>query len=173
MKILQPPGWPRAVGYANGVAATGTVVFVAGQIGWNSQGEIVTDDLVGQVRQALQNVVAVLAEAGGRPEHITRMTWYLTDRGQYLARRREIGAVFREIIGVYQAAMTAVQVTALIEDRAQVEIEVTAVLPTRAQQRTAAGGALKPGTRRQGRRARTPRRRASTSTPVPTRSRRG
>jgi len=172
MKILQPPGWPRPLGYANGIAATGTVVFVAGQIGWNSQGAIVTDDLVGQVRQALQNVVAVLAEAGARPEHITRMNWYLTSKSQYLARRREIGAVFREVIGVYHAAMTAVEVTALVEDRAQVEIEVTAVLPAREQQRTAGAGS-KSGTQRRARRARTPRRRASTSAPAPTRSKRG
>src|SRR5262245_53180608 len=172
MKILQPAGWPRPVGYANGIAAAGTVVFVAGQIGWNSNGAIVTDDLVGQVRQALQNVVAVLAVAGARPEHITRMTWYLTNRSEYLARRREIGDVFREVIGAYHAAMTAFEVTALIEDRAQVEIEVTAVLPAR-DQRSASGGGPKSNTRRRARRARTPRRRASISTPAPTRSRRG
>ena len=173
MKILQPPGWPRPVGYANGIAATGTVVFVAGQIGWNSRGTIVTDDLVGQVRQALQNVVAVLAEAEARPEHITRMNWYLTSKSQYLARRREIGAVFREVIGVYHAAMTAVEVAALVEDRAQVEIEVTAVLPAREQPTTAGGAGSKSGTRRRAPRARTRRRRASTSTPARTRSTRG
>jgi enamine deaminase RidA (YjgF/YER057c/UK114 family) len=128
MKILQPAGWPRPSGYANGVAASGVVVFVAGQVGWNAQRQFDTDDLVAQVRQALANVAAVLAEAGATPQHITRMTWYLTDKREYLARSAEIGAVFRELVGGYQAAMTAVQVSALIEDRAKVEIEVTAVI---------------------------------------------
>jgi enamine deaminase RidA (YjgF/YER057c/UK114 family) len=129
MTILQPGGWTRPSGYANGVAATGTIVFVAGQVGWNARNEFETDDLVGQIRQALANVTAVLAAGGARPEHITRMTWYLTDAREYLARRREIGAVFRELIGGYHAAMTAVQVAALIEDGAKVEIEATAVVP--------------------------------------------
>ena len=129
MTILQPPGWRRPNGYANGVAATGTMVFVAGQVGWNARGEFETDDLVAQVRQALANVTAVLAEAGARPEHITRMTWYLIDKREFLARSQEIGAVFREAIGGYGAAMTAVEVRALIEDAAKVEIEVTAVIP--------------------------------------------
>jgi enamine deaminase RidA (YjgF/YER057c/UK114 family) len=129
MKVLQPSGWKRPRGYANGVVASGATVFVAGQVGWNAAGEFETDDLVGQVRQALANVVAVLAEAGAKPEHITRMTWYLTDRRDYLGRGQEIGAAYREIIGVYHAAMTAVEVSALIEDRAKVEIEVTAVIP--------------------------------------------
>ena len=128
MKILQPPGWAAPRGYVNGVAANGTHVFVAGQIGWNTQCQFETDDLVGQVRQALLNINAVLAEAGARPEHITRMTWYLTDKREYLARGREIGKVFRELVGVYHAAMSAVQVSALMEDRALVEIEVTAVV---------------------------------------------
>jgi enamine deaminase RidA (YjgF/YER057c/UK114 family) len=128
-KILQPAGWAPPRGYVNGVAAQGTQVFVAGQIGWNARCEFDSDDLVAQVRQALENVVAVLAVAGAKPEHITRMTWYLTDKREYLARGREIGAVFRELIGAYQAAMSAVQVGALLEDRAKVEIEVTAVLP--------------------------------------------
>jgi enamine deaminase RidA (YjgF/YER057c/UK114 family) len=129
MQILQPAGWSAPRGYVNGVAAHGTHVFVAGQIGWNARCEFETDDLVGQVRQALANVNAVLAEAGARPEHITRMTWYLTDKREYIARGKEIGAVFRELVGVYHAAMSALQVSALIEDRAKVEIEVTAVLP--------------------------------------------
>jgi enamine deaminase RidA (YjgF/YER057c/UK114 family) len=129
MRILQPPDWARPNGYANGVAASGLIVFVAGQVGWNARGEFETDDLVGQVRQALANVNAVLAEAGARPQHITRMTWYLIDKREYLARSREIGMVFRELVGAYQTAMTAVQVSALIEDRAKVEIEVTAVVP--------------------------------------------
>jgi enamine deaminase RidA (YjgF/YER057c/UK114 family) len=129
MKILQPPGWTPPRGYVNGVAAHGTTVFVAGQIGWNARCEFESDDLVAQVRQALLNVRAVLAEAGALPEHIARMTWYLVDRGEYLARAREIGVAFRETIGSYAVAMTAVQVSALMDERAKVEIEVTAVLP--------------------------------------------
>jgi len=129
MKLLQPAHWARPKGYANGVAVSGRQVFVAGMIGWDAQGAFHSDDLVAQVRQALQNVVEVLAEAGARPEHIVRMTWYLTDKREYLNRGKEIGAVFRELIGSFNAAMTAVQVVALIEDRAQVEIEVTAVIP--------------------------------------------
>jgi enamine deaminase RidA (YjgF/YER057c/UK114 family) len=125
---LQPAHWARPKGYANGVAATGTQVFVAGMIGWDAQGRFHSDDLVAQVRQALLNVVEVLAAGGARPEHITRMTWYLTDKREYAARVREIGAVFRELIGDFGIAMTAVQVAALIEDRALVEIEVTAVV---------------------------------------------
>jgi enamine deaminase RidA (YjgF/YER057c/UK114 family) len=127
--VLQPAGWAAPKGYANGVAATGLQVFVAGQIGWNAQCAFDSDDLVEQVRQTLANVKAVLAEAGARPHHITRMTWYLVDKREYLLRAREIGAVFREVIGHYGIAMTAVQVAGLIEDRAQVEIEVTAVVP--------------------------------------------
>ena len=129
MKVLQPPGWKRPSGYANGVVASGTTIFVAGQVGWNARGEFETDDLVGQVRQALANVKSVLAEAGARPEHITRMTWYLTDKREYLARSGEIGAAFRELVGAYHAAMSAVEVRALMDDRAKVEIEVTAVVP--------------------------------------------
>ena len=129
MKLLQPAHWARPRGYANGVAVRGRQVFVAGMIGWDAQGVFHSDDLVAQVRQALQNIVEVLAEAGAKPEHIVRMTWYLTDKREYLKRGKEIGAVFRELIGSFNAAMTAVQVVALIEDRAQVEIEVTAVIP--------------------------------------------
>ena len=133
MKILQPPGWAPPRGYANGVAvppaAAGTQVFVAGQIGWDARCEFASDDLVEQVRQALQNVRAVLHEAGAGPEHIVRMTWYVTDKREYLARGREIGAVYRELVGSYAVAMSAVQVAALMEDRAKVEIEVTAVMP--------------------------------------------
>jgi enamine deaminase RidA (YjgF/YER057c/UK114 family) len=129
MKLLQPPGWRPPRGYANGVAASGTMVFVAGQIGWNADQQFDSDDFVAQVRQALINVRTVLAEAGAGPEHITRMTWYLTDKREYLSRSREVGAVFRELIGGYHAAMSAVQVSALIEDRAKVEIEATAVVP--------------------------------------------
>jgi enamine deaminase RidA (YjgF/YER057c/UK114 family) len=129
MKILQPSGWARPRGYSNGVSVRGQMVFVAGMIGWDAQCQFHTDELAGQVRQALRNVVAVLDEAGAKPEHIVRMTWYVTDKQAYVAEAREIGAAFREIIGSFNAAMTAIQVTALIEDRAKVEIEVTAVIP--------------------------------------------
>jgi enamine deaminase RidA (YjgF/YER057c/UK114 family) len=129
MQVLQPPGWEKPKGYSNGVAAEGRMVFVAGQIGWNAACRFDSDDFVAQTRQALANVVAVLAEAGARPEHIVRMTWYVTDKREYLARGREVGQVFRELIGVYHAAMSAVEVSALMEDRAKVEIEVTAVVP--------------------------------------------
>ncbi|MFN7345722.1 MAG: RidA family protein [Betaproteobacteria bacterium] len=128
MKILHPPGWSRPRGYSNGVAAQGTVVSIAGQIGWNAQQQFETDDLVAQVRQTLANVLAVLAEAGGDSRHLVRMTWYLVDKREYLARAREIGAVYRELMGQNYPAMTAVQVAALIEDRAKVEIECTAVI---------------------------------------------
>ena len=127
--VLQPPGWAAPRGYANGVVASGRLVFVAGQIGWNAKAEFDSDDLVAQVRQALLNVRAVLAEAEAGGEHIVRMTWYVTDRAEYLARGREIGAVYRELIGSYAVAMSAVQVAALMEPRAKVEIEVTAALP--------------------------------------------
>jgi enamine deaminase RidA (YjgF/YER057c/UK114 family) len=129
LQLLQPAHWARPKGYANGVAVRGRQVFVAGMIGWDAQCQFHSDDLVAQVRQALHNVVEVLAEGGAKPEHIVRMTWYLTDRREYLARAREIGGVFRELIGSFNAAMTAVQVSALIEERAKVEIETTAVIP--------------------------------------------
>jgi enamine deaminase RidA (YjgF/YER057c/UK114 family) len=129
MKVLQPPGWLPPRGYANGVAAEGVLVFVAGQIGWNERCEFESDDFVDQVRQALRNVCAVLAEGGAAPRHIVRMTWYVLDRAEYLARGREVGAVFRELVGSYTIAMSAVQVGALMEPRARVEIEVTAVVP--------------------------------------------
>jgi enamine deaminase RidA (YjgF/YER057c/UK114 family) len=128
-QVLQPPGWAAPRGYANGVAARGTQVYVAGQIGWDAQCRFASDDLVAQVRQALANVRAVLAEGGAQPEHLVRMTWYLTDKREYLARAREIGAAYREVIGHYAVAMSAVQVVALMEDRAKVEIEATAVVP--------------------------------------------
>jgi enamine deaminase RidA (YjgF/YER057c/UK114 family) len=126
---LQPEGWAPPRGYANGVAARGTTIYVAGQIGWNAQCEFDSDDFVAQVRQALGNVVAVLAAGGAEPAHLTRMTWYVTDKREYLARGREVGAVFRELIGDYAIAMSAVEVSALMEDRALVEIEATAVRP--------------------------------------------
>ncbi|MCK9688118.1 RidA family protein [Scleromatobacter humisilvae] len=128
--VLQPEGWPRPRGYANGVSAQGRQVFVAGMVGWNAASEFDSDDLVDQVRQALANVKAVLAEAGARPEHMVRMTWYVVDRADYLARGRDIGAAYREVMGQhYDVAMSAVEVSALMEARAKVEIEVTAVVP--------------------------------------------
>ena len=129
MQVLRPQGWPRPKGYANGVMVSGRQIFVAGMIGWDAQGVFHTDELAGQVRQALQNIVAVLEEGGARPEHIVRMTWYITDKEAYMAQQAEIGKAYRELIGSFNAAMTAVQVVALIEDRAKVEIEVTAVVP--------------------------------------------
>jgi enamine deaminase RidA (YjgF/YER057c/UK114 family) len=127
--ILQPEGWAKPIGYANGVAATGRQVFVGGQIGWNGQCQFETDDFVGQVKQTLQNVVAVLAEAGAGPEHITTMTWYFTDKAEYLGNLKGIGQVYREIIGKHFPAMAAMQVVALVEDRAKIEIQATAVIP--------------------------------------------
>jgi len=127
MKTLQPKGWTLPRGYANGVVAQGETIFLAGQIGWNAECHFDSDDLVEQTRQALANVCALLAEAGATPANIVRMTWYLTDKREYLARAKEIGAAYRELIGHYAVAMTAVQVAGLIEDRAKVEIEVTAV----------------------------------------------
>ena len=127
--FLQPPGWAPAKGYANGVAARGTLVFVGGQIGWNAQQRFETDDFIEQTRQTLHNVVAVLKEAGAGPEHMVRMTWYVIDRVEYNARLKELGGVYREVIGKHFPAMTCVEVAALMEARAKVEIEVTAVLP--------------------------------------------
>ena len=129
MQLLLPPSWPRPKGYANGVAATGRQVYVAGQVGWDPQGIWETDDFAAQTRRALANVVAVLHAAGAEPKHIVRMTWYVTSKREYLDAGRDIGKAFREIIGFYDIAMTAVEVRALIEDRAKVEIEVTAVIP--------------------------------------------
>ena len=129
-QALLPEGWPRPKGYANGVAASGQQIFVAGMIGWDAQGVFHSDDFAAQARQALANIVAVLDAGGAEPRHITRMTWYVTSKREYVAALPAIGAAFRELIGHYDIAMTAVQVAALIEDRAKVEIEVTAVLPT-------------------------------------------
>ena len=127
--ILQPEGWAKPNGYANGVAARGRTVFVGGQVGWTGQSKFETDDLVGQVRQTLENVVAILAEGGAGPEHITSMTWYFIDKAEYLANLKGIGEAYREVIGRHYPAMAAVQVMALIEDRAKVEIQATAVVP--------------------------------------------
>ena len=129
MKILQPPSWARPRGFSNGVAAKGQMIFVSGMVGWDADGKFVSNEFVGQARQALKNIVEVLAEAKAKPEHITRMTWYVTDKKEYLAASKELGAAYREIIGGYYPAMTAVEVAGLIEDQAKVEIEVTAVIP--------------------------------------------
>ena len=129
-EAVLPPGWRRPKGYANGVVAQGRMLFIAGMIGWDADERFHTDDFAGQARQALQNVAEVLKAAGGSGEHVVRMTWYVTDKREYLAAARDIGQAFREIIGSYTIAMTAVEVKALIEDRAKVEIEATAVLPS-------------------------------------------
>ena len=129
MKFLQPPGWARPRGYSNGVAASGTTVCVSGMIGWDAQGVFHTDDFAAQVKQCLHNIVAVLAEANARPEHIVRMTWYVVDKHEYMGAYKEIGAIYRDIIGKHYPAMTAVQVAGLLEERARVEIEVTAIVP--------------------------------------------
>ena len=125
---LHPSHWKRASGYSNGVLATGRQIHVAGQIGWNAQQEFETDDFVEQIEQALDNVVAVLAEGGAGPEHIVRLTWYILDKREYLDRLPEVGNAYRKVIGRNYPAMTMVQVSALIEDRAKVEIEATAVI---------------------------------------------
>jgi enamine deaminase RidA (YjgF/YER057c/UK114 family) len=129
IKIVQPEGWIQPRGYANGVEARGRQVYVGGQIGWNGQGCFETDDLVEQTRQALRNCVDVVRAAGGDAHHIVRMTWYLRDKREYQARLKEIGAAYRDVVGRHYPAMSAIQVSDLIEDRAKVEIEVTAVLP--------------------------------------------
>ena len=129
LKVLQPEGWAPAKGYANGIAARGEMIFVAGMIGWNGQCQFESDDFVVQCRQALQNIVDTLACAQAGPEHVVRMTWYVTDKQEYLRRARELGRVYQEVIGRHYPVMTLVQVVALLEDRAQVEIEATAVLP--------------------------------------------
>ena len=129
MQILQPPTWAMPRGYSNGVTATGRIVFVAGQVGWNATGKFETNDFVGQARQALANIVAVLAEGGGRPEDIVRLSWYVVDKGEYIASSRPLGRAYREVMGSNYPAMTAVQVAALVEDGAKVEIEATAVIP--------------------------------------------
>ncbi len=125
---LQPPGWVRPKGYANGIAAQGTMVFVGGQIGWNGEQQFESDDFIAQTRQALLNVREVLACAGAGPEHMVRMTWYVVDRDEYNARLAELGAVYREVMGKNFPAMTCVEVSRLVESRAKIEIEVTAMV---------------------------------------------
>jgi enamine deaminase RidA (YjgF/YER057c/UK114 family) len=129
MQILQPAGWPPPRGYSNGVAARGRQVFVAGMVGWDEQGRFPSDDFAAQARQALENIVTVLAQAGAKPEHIVRMTWYVTSKREYLDSGKALGAAYREVIGRHFPVMTAVEVSALMEDEAKVEIEVTAVVP--------------------------------------------
>lgn len=128
-QVLHPAGWVPAKGYANGIAARGTQIYIGGQIGWNAQQQFETDDFIAQTRQTLQNVMAVLKEAGAGPEHMVRMTWYVIDRVEYNARLKELGGVYRDVIGRHFPAMTCIEVSALMEERAKVEIEVTAVLP--------------------------------------------
>lgn len=129
LKKLQPPDWAEPKGYANGILARGTLLFVGGQIGWNAQQQFESDDFVAQTRQTLLNIAAVLKAGGAGPEHMVRMTWYVVDRVEYVARLKELGVVYREVMGKNFPAMTCVEVAALVEDRAQVEIEVTAVVP--------------------------------------------
>ena len=129
MKKLQPPDWAEPKGYANGIMARGALIFVGGQIGWNAAQEFESDDFIAQTRQALKNIAAVLRAANAGPEHMVRMTWYVTDRLEYSARLKELGSVYREVMGKNFPAMTCVEVSGLVEDRARIEIEVTAVLP--------------------------------------------
>ncbi len=129
MNTLQPPGWAPAKGYANGISARGAQIFVGGQIGWNAQQQFESDDFIDQTAQTLRNIVAVLNEAGAGPEHMVRMTWYVVERVEYNARLKALGAVYRDVMGRNFPAMSCVQVAGLMEARAKVEIEVTAVLP--------------------------------------------
>ena len=128
-EILQPEGWAKPIGYSNGIAARGRLVFIGGQVGWNGQQQWETDDFAGQVRQTLENIVAILAEAGAGPQHITTMTWYFTSKAEYLANLKGLGQAYRDVIGKHFPAMAAVEVTALVEDRAKVEIQAMAVVP--------------------------------------------
>lgn len=129
MKSLLPPGWPRPKGYSNGIATEGRFVFVAGVVGWNEREEFESDSLVDQFRQTLENTVALLREGDAGPEHVVRMTWYITDRDDYLRNLREIGAAYRDVMGKVYPCMACVQVVALMEARAKIEIETTAVVP--------------------------------------------
>ena len=135
MQILQPPGWADPKGYANGILAQGKLVFVAGQVGWDDTGTFRAQDFVGQVRQCLENTLAVLSEAGAGSEHVARMTWYITDREEYLSNLEGLGLAYRELMGRHFPAMTMVQVAALIEPEAMVEVETTAVVPIEPSER--------------------------------------
>jgi enamine deaminase RidA (YjgF/YER057c/UK114 family) len=129
MNILQPPDWLAPKGYSNGIIARGQVIYVGGQIGWNGQQEFESDDFIDQAHQALRNIAAVLAQAQAKPEHIVRLTWYVTDRDEYVTRLKELGPVYRDVLGRHYPAMTCVEVSRLVEARAKIEIEATAVLP--------------------------------------------
>jgi len=129
MKILQPPGWARARGFSNGISCSGKLVFIAGQIGWTGQGAWEAKDFAGQFRQSIKNIISVLNEAGGKPEHIVRLTWYVIDKQEYLAALQEVGAAYRELMGRHYPTMAVVQVSGLVEDEARLEIEATAVIP--------------------------------------------
>jgi enamine deaminase RidA (YjgF/YER057c/UK114 family) len=129
MKILQPPGWARAKGFSNGIAAKGTLVFIAGQIGWSGEGKWEARDFAGQFRQALKNILQVLAQANGKPEHLVRLTWYVLDKREYLNALKPVGAAYRELMGRHYPTMAVVQVSGLVEDEARLEIEATAVVP--------------------------------------------
>ena len=129
LQVLQPPGWPHPKGYANGIAARGRQIYVGGMIGWNEREEFASDDFAEQTHQALKNIVAVLAQAGAAPEHIVRLTWYVTSKAEYLASAKAVGQAYREVMGYHFPVMALVQVVALVEDRAKVEIEATAVIP--------------------------------------------
>ena len=130
MQILQPPGWAKAKGFSNGIAVRGgTTVYIAGQVGWTGEGKWEARDFAGQFRQALQNLISVLKEAKGEPQHIVRLTWYVLDKSEYLGSLKEVGAAYRELMGRHYPAMTVVQVGALVEDDARLEIEATAVIP--------------------------------------------
>jgi enamine deaminase RidA (YjgF/YER057c/UK114 family) len=130
-EFLQPKNWPSPKGYSNGIAAEGRQVFVAGQIGWNDQCQLVSDDFVAQVERALANIVQVLAEAGAKPHHLTRLTWFVTDKAAYVARQKEIGEAYRRVIGRHFPAMSLIVVAGLLEPGAKVEIEATAVIPAK------------------------------------------
>jgi enamine deaminase RidA (YjgF/YER057c/UK114 family) len=129
MKILQPPGWARAKGFSNGISCSGTLVFIAGQVGWTGEGRWQARDFAGQFRQALQNIIAILAQAKGRPEHIVRLTWYVLDKREYLNSLKAVGEAYRELMGRHYPTMAVVQVGGLVEDEARLEIEATAVIP--------------------------------------------
>jgi enamine deaminase RidA (YjgF/YER057c/UK114 family) len=129
MQILQPPDWARAKGFSNGIATSGKLVFIAGQVGWTGQGEWKEKSFAGQFRQTIQNILDVLAQARGKPEHIVRLTWYVLDRDEYLASLKEVGAAYRELMGKHYPTMAVVQVSGLVERNARLEIEATAVIP--------------------------------------------
>jgi enamine deaminase RidA (YjgF/YER057c/UK114 family) len=129
LQILQPPGWARAKGFSNGIACSGKLVFIAGQIGWTGEGKWEARDFAGQFRQAIKNILAVLAEANGKPEHIVRLTWYVLDKQEYLDSLKGVGEAYRELMGKHYPTMAVLQVSGLVEDEARLEIEATAVLP--------------------------------------------